>query len=103
MTKAQLVDQVAKQIRPKLTKRDCAMVVNGFLEAVKDALARGEHIEIRGFGTLKVRQRGPRQARNPRTGEAVTVPARDVPVFKPSKKLRNRVAARKSGGDAAAG
>ena len=47
MTKAQLVDQVAKQIRPKLTKRDCAMVVNGFLEAVKDALARGEHIEIR--------------------------------------------------------
>ena len=98
MTKAELVEQVAKKIRPLVPKRDCGVVVDLFLEAVKDALARGDHIEIRGFGTFKVRERRPRQARNPRTGEAVSVPAREVPVFKPSKQLLSRVAARRSAG-----
>ena len=99
MTKAELVEGVTERVRPFLTKRECAMVVDGFLEAVKQALARGEHIEIRGFGTFKVRERGPRHARNPRTGETVLVPAREVPVFKPSRQLRNRVSARRSAGE----
>lgn len=92
MTKADLVEQVAEAIGPGLTKKECALVVDGFLNAVKHALARGEGIEIRGFGTFKVRYRKARMARNPRTGEPVSVPARAAPVFKPSKHLRAQVA-----------
>jgi integration host factor subunit beta len=91
MTKADLVEQVAEAIGAGVTKKDCAMVVDGFLNAIKQALARGENIEIRGFGTFKVRRRRTRMARNPRTGEAVKVPSRAVPVFKPSKQLRGRI------------
>ncbi|MCY4399407.1 MAG: integration host factor subunit beta [Gemmatimonadetes bacterium] len=91
MTKADLVEQVADAIGPRVTKRECGLAVDTFLDAVKDALARGDRIELRGFGTFKVRNRKARAARNPRTGEAVEVPARDVPVFKPSIQLRNRV------------
>jgi integration host factor subunit beta len=94
MTKADLVEQVAAAIGPGVTKKDCALVVDGFLNAVKLALANGENIEIRGFGTFKVRKRKTRTARNPRTGDAVEVPSRTVPVFKPSRHLRTRVAKR---------
>ena len=93
MTKADLVEEVAEAIGPGVTKRDCALIVDGFLGAVKKALASGENIEIRGFGTFKVRHRKSREARNPRTGESVQVLARRVPVFKPSKQLRDGVAA----------
>jgi len=92
MTKADLVEQVTEAIGPGITKKDCALVVDGFLAAVKRALANGNHIEIRGFGTFKVRQRKARKARNPRTGDAVRVPSRSVAVFKPSKHLQARVA-----------
>lgn len=93
MTKADLVEQVADAIGPGITKKDCALVVEGFLNAVKQALAQRQNIEIRGFGTFKVRRRKSRMARNPRTGDPVPVPARAVPVFKPSKELRAQVAA----------
>ncbi len=92
MTKADLVEQVAQAIGPGITKKDCAAVVDGFLNAIRQALADGNHIEIRGFGTFKVRNRRARTARNPRTGEAVHVEARQVPVFKPSKNFRAQVA-----------
>ena len=92
MTKADLVEQVAEAIGPGITKKDCAMVVDGLLNAIKNAMADHEHIEIRGFGTFKVRKRRSRMARNPRTGDSVEVPARVVPVFKPSKDLRVQVA-----------
>lgn len=91
MTKADLVEQVADAIGPGLTKKDCALVVDVFLNAVKNALAEHRNIEIRGFGTFKVRERQSRMARNPRTGQPVEVPARVVPVFKPSKDLRAQV------------
>lgn len=91
MTKADLVEQVADAIGPGVTKKDCALVVDAFLNAVKRALGNGENIEIRGFGTFKVRKRKSRMARNPRTGEPVKVPARYVPVFKASKHVRDRV------------
>jgi integration host factor subunit beta len=91
MTKADLVEQVADAIGPGVTKKDCALVVDGLLNAIKAALAGHENIEIRGFGTFKVRERKSRVARNPRTGERVEVPARVVPVFKPSKDLREQV------------
>lgn len=91
MTKADLVEEVHAAIGPGVTKKDCAAIVDAFLNAVKRAIANGDHIEIRGFGTFKVRERRTRMARNPRTGEPVRVPARTVPVFKPSKLFKEEV------------
>ncbi len=90
MTKADLVDQIAQNTG--LTKKDVAQAVDEFLDGVCQALIQGKHIEIRGFGTFKVKQRKPRIARNPRTGEQVPVPERKVPVFKVSKELKDKVA-----------
>jgi len=95
MNKADLVDQVVDAIGPGITKRECKLVVDGFLAAVKAALARGEHVELRGFGSLGVRYRKARTAHNPRTGEPIEVSARVVPVFRPSKQLIRRVDSRK--------
>jgi integration host factor subunit beta len=96
MTKADLVEQVTASIArtagPMISKKDCARVVDAFLEAVKDALKQQQNIEVRGFGTFKIRRRKTRMARNPRTGDPVEVAARPVPVFKPSKELRALVA-----------
>lgn len=92
MTKADLVERVYEAIGPGVTKKDCAAIIDAFLNAVKQSLASGEHIEIRGFGTFKVRRRRPRLARNPRTGEPVRVPSRAVPVFKPSRLFKEEVA-----------
>jgi nucleoid DNA-binding protein len=92
MTKADLVQLASETIGPGITKKDCAVVVDAFLNAVKDAMAEHKNFEIRGFGTFKVRKRRSRMARNPRTGEPVEVPARAVPIFKPSKELRIQVA-----------
>jgi integration host factor subunit beta len=97
MTKADLVEQVADAIGPGITKKDCALVVDGLLNAIKNALSEHQNIEIRGFGTFKVRRRKSRMARNPRTGEPVEVPARAVPIFKPSKDLRAQVSATPAG------
>ena len=95
MTKADLVENVTASIArtagPMISKKDCARVVDAFLDAVKDALRDQKNIEIRGFGTFKIRRRKTRMARNPRTGEPVEVAARPVPVFKPSKELRGLV------------
>ena len=96
MTKADLVERVTAQISrtagPMISKKDCARVVDAFLEAIKEALKEQKNIEVRGFGTFKIRQRKTRMARNPRTGSPVEVSARPVPVFKPSKELRAMVA-----------
>ena len=91
MTKADLVERVADSVGPQVTKKDCGLAVDAFLAALKEALARGERIEIRGFGTFKVRHRKARTGRNPRTGQAVEVPPRAVPVFQPSRHFRRRV------------
>ena len=96
MTKADLVEQVTAQIArtagPMISKKDCARVVDAFLDAIKTAMKDQKNIEVRGFGTFKIRQRKTRMARNPRTGAPVEVSARPVPVFKPSKELRAMVA-----------
>src|SRR6266498_2633118 len=93
MTKADLVEQVtaamARTSGPLISKKDCARVVDAFLDAIKQALKEQHNIEVRGFGTFKIRRR---KTRNPRTGEPVEVAARPVPVFKPSKELRALVA-----------
>jgi integration host factor subunit beta len=97
MTKADLVERVTAMMQETagpmaISKKDCARVVDAFLDAIKDALKERRNIEVRGFGTFKIRQRRTRMARNPRTGTPVEVSARPVPVFKPSKELRAMVA-----------
>ncbi len=89
MTKADLVDCVTAATG--LTKRDVAVVVDRFIEAVGKALADGNHIEIRGFGSFKVKSRRARIARNPRTGATVEVPEKVVPYFKVSKELKRLI------------
>src|SRR3954466_13961129 len=96
MTKADLVEQVtasiAKTAGPMISKKDCARVVDAFLEAVKEALKQQHNIEVRGFGTRRLRRRKTRMARNPRAATPVEVAARPVPAYGPSKELRAHVA-----------
>lgn len=86
MTKADLVEQLATQTG--VSRNHTAIIVDQLLESVCNALSEGKHLEIRGFGTFKVRERRARRARNPRSGTEVLVPAKLVPVFKPSKELK---------------
>lgn len=67
------------------------VVVNAILDSITNALASGEHVEIRGFGTFSVRERRPRKARNPKTGEAVQVPDKRTPFFIVGKELKERI------------
>lgn len=89
MTKADMVDTIAASTG--LTKVETEAVINGFMETVKDAMKRGEKIELRGFGSFKVVKRAERVARNPRTNEEVTVPERYVPTLKISRQFMNEV------------
>ncbi len=89
MTKAQIVDQIA--VATGLTKIETEAVVDGFMETVTSAVASGERVELRGFGTFRAVARAARTARNPHTAEAVPVPARVAPVFKPAQDFRRRV------------
>ncbi|MCK4351698.1 MAG: integration host factor subunit beta [Candidatus Krumholzibacteria bacterium] len=92
MTKADIVENIAE--RTGLTKTDTALVVEGMIETLKEAMISGETVEIRGFGTFKIKERAARRARNPRTGEPVDIPTKFVPTFKPSRDLKNAVADR---------
>lgn len=86
MTKAELVEQVAKDTL--LTKKHAELVVNTVFESIVESLKGGDKIELRGFGSFRIRHRGPRIGRNPKTGDKVDVPAKRVPYFKPGKDLR---------------
>src|SRR2546428_9980994 len=89
MTKADLVEEISQHTG--VSENHSAIIVDHLLDAVCRALSEGRHIEIRGFGTFKVRERRARRARNPRSGSEVMVPAKLVPVFKPSKELKAHV------------
>ncbi len=89
MTKADLVEMVAE--RTGFTKTDVHVIFDTLLEVIKDVLASGHNIEIRRFGTFKLKIRKPRMARNPRTGEPVPVGERVVPVFKPSNEFKGQI------------
>ncbi len=89
MTKADLVEKVTGV--GELTRHDGEVIVETIFDAVIGALRRGDKIEIRGFGSFRIRQRNPRIGRNPKTGERVEVLAKKVPYFKPSKELRDLV------------
>ena len=86
MTKAELVDQVARSTQ--LTKKHAEIMVNTVFESIVDSLQGGEKIELRGFGSFRIRQRGSRTGRNPKTGAKVEVPSKSIPYFKPGKELK---------------
>ena len=89
MTKAELVDQVTSL--GDLTRRDGEVIVDTLFDSVIAALKADDKVEVRGFGSFRTRQRKPRTGRNPKTGASVSVPAKRVPYFKPSKELRDLV------------
>jgi integration host factor subunit beta len=90
MTKRGIIEELLAR-RQGVTHRDSETIVNAMFEAMAEVLARGERIEIRGFGSFSLHFRPPRQGRNPKTGEAVALSGKHVPHFKPGKDLRERV------------
>jgi integration host factor subunit beta len=90
MTKSELIDVIAKD-QNHLAYRDVELAVKCILEQMSQALASGERIEIRGFGSFSLHYRPPRQGRNPKTGTTVALAGKYVPHFKPGKELRERV------------
>ena len=89
MTKAELVEKVANQIN--LTKKQTEVVVNTVFSSITDSLAEGKKVELRGFGSFRIRQRNARIGRNPKSGQKVDVPSKKVPFFKAGKELRELV------------
>lgn len=89
MTKADLVEDVARAA--ELTKKDAEKLVELVFECIIDSLNRGEKIELRGFGSFRVRERGARRGRNPKTGAPVDIPAKSVPYFKPGKEMKELI------------
>lgn len=90
MTKSELIEILARK-QPQLAYKDVELSVKTMLEHMAQTLATGERIEIRGFGSFSLHFRPPRMGRNPKTGEAVALPPKNVPHFKPGKELRERV------------
>jgi integration host factor subunit beta len=90
ITKSEMIDMLAAE-QPQLAYRDVELAVKGLLEHMADALAEGERIEVRGFGSFSLHYRPTRVGRNPKTGATVIVPDKHVPHFKPGKELRERV------------
>jgi integration host factor subunit beta len=89
MTKAELVEEVSRV--SDLTKKHSEVIVETVFKSIIDALHRGEKIELRGFGSFRLRKREPRKGRNPKTGDKVDVPPKKVPYFKPGKELKELI------------
>jgi len=90
MTKSELIAELAAT-NPHLTAKDVELIVSTIFNEITAALARGERVELRGFGAFTVKHRDARTGRNPRTGAAVTVEEKSIPFFKAGKELRERV------------
>ena len=90
MTKSELIEVIARK-QKHLQAKDVEASVKHLLDIMSDALANGQRIEIRGFGSFSLHYRPPRMGRNPKTGEAVALAGKHVPHFKPGKDLRERV------------
>ncbi len=90
MTKSELIERLAR-LQNQLSHKDVELAVKSILEHMSQTLARGERIEIRGFGSFSLHYRKPRVGRNPKSGEPVELPGKYVPHFKPGKDLRDRV------------
>ena len=101
VTKAALVEEVSRAA--DLTKKHAEVIVETVFRSIVTALRRGEKIELRGFGSFRLRQREPRKGRNPKTGDRVDVPPKRIPYFKPGKELRELINREAAGPDAAQG
>lgn len=95
LTKSELIEIIARK-QPHLAHKDVEMAVKTIVEEMSNALAGGERIEVRGFGSFSLHFRPPRVGRNPKTGESVALPGKYVPHFKPGKELRDSVNESKS-------
>jgi integration host factor subunit beta len=89
MTKSDLIDEVVKVAT--LSKKQAEIIVNTLFASIVDALQRDDKIELRGFGSFRVRRRRSRQGRNPKTGDRVDVPEKRIPYFKPGKELKDLI------------
>ena len=90
MTRSELITRLAAA-NPHLYQRDVERIVTTIFEEISAALARGDRVELRGFGAFSVKQRGSRVGRTPRTGESVSVTAKHIPYFKTGKQLREKL------------
>ena len=90
MVRSELVRVLSEKL-PEIMERDVELAVNCMLKQMEEALVQGERIEIRDFGSFDLHHRASRLARNPKTGEAVNLPAKVVVHFKPGKEMRDRV------------
>jgi integration host factor subunit beta len=90
MTKSELIQRLAER-NPHLYHRDVELIVSAIFDEISAALARGDRVELRGFGAFSVKRRDARQGRNPRTGDSVSVEEKFVPFFKTGKQLRDRL------------
>jgi integration host factor subunit beta len=90
MTKSELVEKLLS-VHSMLTRKDSEMVVDIVFDSMRNALKNGEKVEIRGFGSFTIRERSPREARNPKNGQVVNIPSKKTPFFKTGKELRERV------------
>ena len=90
MIKSELIQRISSQ-NPHLFQRDIEKIVNAIFDEMVEALSRGDRVELRGFGTLSAKLRGPRQGRNPRTGAAVAIGKKAVAFFKTGKDMRARL------------
>lgn len=91
MTKTDLIGKVTDKVKT-LKKKDVEKAVNAVFASIQEALAKGEKAQFIGFGTFEVKQRKARKGRNPQSGKVINIPAAKVPVFKPGKALKLKVA-----------
>ncbi len=87
MTKSDLIEAIASQ-HPNMTKKHIEFIINSVFKSIKESLQKGDKVEIRGFGSFKIREKSSKVGRNPKTGTKVNVPDKKVPYFKPGKEIK---------------
>lgn len=90
MTKSELIEKMIEE-NAALTRKESEEIINLVFDSMSEALQQGDKVEIRGFGSFTVRERDPRQARNPKSGTVLQIPSKKTPFFKTGKELRERV------------
>ncbi|MBE7414968.1 MAG: integration host factor subunit beta [Thermodesulfobacteriota bacterium] len=90
MTKSELIEAVAAKIT-NFSRRDVEIIVDTLFESMAQSLSKGDKVEIRGFGSFKIKERDGRQGRNPKSGENIFIDAKKVPFFKAGKEIRERI------------
>ena len=92
ITKSELIETIAERY-PEMTKKQIEYIINAIFLTIKDSLNEGNTVEIRGFGSFKVREKDAKSGRNPKTGTRVLVPEKKVPAFKPGKEIKEALLA----------